>query len=67
VAAFSLKARLVEGRRLEIERSFRFGGDGTLFFPLSSYGAIKAFFDHVQRADNHAFTLKETAPQAPPQ
>jgi transglutaminase-like putative cysteine protease len=65
VASFSITARLVEGRRLEIERKLLFGGAGTLIFPVSSYSSIKAFFDHLHRADDHVFTLKDTAPLAP--
>jgi hypothetical protein len=43
-------------------RKFHFGGGGNTLFPVSSYPAVKAFFDAFHRADTHAVSLKQNTP-----
>jgi transglutaminase-like putative cysteine protease len=41
------------------QRDFFFGGRGNILFPSTSYVALKNLFDIVQKADDHAITLKQ--------
>jgi hypothetical protein len=62
VAAHSVTVQVVDGGRvLDYRRSFSFGGEGILTFPVTSYASLKAFFDRVQQADDHTLTLVAAA------
>jgi hypothetical protein len=42
------------------KRSFFFGGNESILFPVSTYDQIKRLFDEINKADNHMITLKQT-------
>ncbi len=42
------------------KRSFYFGGGGNIFFPVSSYPAVKHLFDVFHKGDTHTLTLKKS-------
>jgi hypothetical protein len=44
---------------LQYKRSFYFGGNGTVLFPVTSYGQLKQFFDILHKEDNHTIVLKQ--------
>lgn len=48
---------------LILERSFRFGGGGNIYFPRESYVQLKTYFDAVHEQDKHSIALKFTATQ----
>lgn len=60
-----------DGRTLTYNRKFFFGGGGKdigrLYYPASSYGQLKNYFDLLHKQDNHTITLKQetTATAAP--
>ena len=47
------KATLMYGR------SFYFGGDDAILFPVENYPLLKQLFDGIHKADNHMITLKQ--------
>ena len=51
-----------DGRTFIYKREFFFGGGEVLLFPVSSYPTLKAFFDRIDREDNHTITLKQAGP-----
>ncbi|HZT60953.1 MAG TPA: DUF3857 and transglutaminase domain-containing protein [Pyrinomonadaceae bacterium] len=56
-----------DGRTLIYERKFFFGQSGSqnlLIFPTNAYGNLKAYFDAVQKEDNHTILLKQAAATA---
>lgn len=59
-------------RTLIYKRNFFFGGGGKdlsrLFYPATSYGQLKSYFDLLHKQDNHTITLKQetTAATTPP-
>jgi hypothetical protein len=53
-----------EGNLVLYKRSFKFGLGGSLFFPVESYPQLKAFFDELNKRDNHTVTLKQGAATA---
>ena len=52
------------GRTLVYDRKFRFGGQGNILFPVSSYPGLKQLFEQLNRADQHTISLKLTAASA---
>ena len=40
-------------------RSFYFGGDDAILFPVENYALLKQLFDGIHKADNHMITLKQ--------
>jgi hypothetical protein len=50
-----------DGTLLIYKRNFFFGGDGTILFPVTSYGALKGYFDMLHKQDNHSIALKQAA------
>jgi hypothetical protein len=50
-----------DGTLLIYKRNFFFGGDGTVLFPVESYGPLKQYFDMLHKQDNHSLALKQTA------
>jgi hypothetical protein len=53
-----------DGRKLIYERKFLFGqtsGQNLLVFPTATYPNLKAYFDQVQKDDNHTILLKQAA------
>jgi uncharacterized protein DUF3857/transglutaminase superfamily protein len=50
-----------DGTLLIYKRNFFFGGDGTVLFPVESYGPLKGYFDMLHKQDNHSLALKQTA------
>jgi Domain of Unknown Function with PDB structure (DUF3857) len=51
-------------RTLIYKRSFTFGTQAVILFPTNTYGALKQYFDLVNKADNHTITLKQAAATA---
>jgi hypothetical protein len=64
VAAYTAKARIVDGNALDFERTFYFGGGGQLYYPATSYPVVKQFFDALHENDNHTLTLNAGASAA---
>lgn len=56
----SLQAN-TDGTLLIYKRNFFFGGDGTVLFPVDSYGPLKGYFDMLHKQDNHSIALKQAA------
>ena len=50
-----------DGKNLAYQRSFFFGGGGTIIFPVQSYNQLKGLFDELNKRDNHTITLKLAA------
>ena len=50
-----------DGSLLLYKRKFFFGGDGSIVFPVESYGPLKNYFDVMHKQDNHSIALKQTA------
>lgn len=44
---------------LGYRRTFFFGGEDILLFPVENYEQIKRLFDEINRADNHMITLRQ--------
>ena len=62
VCGQSIKMRVTtDGRTLIYDRSFFFGGHGTIFFPVQNYTSLKTLFDLFHQADDHTITLKQVA------
>jgi hypothetical protein len=40
-------------------RSFYFGGDDAILFPVENYPLLKQLFDGIHKADNHMITLRQ--------
>lgn len=54
-----------DGRTLVYKRKFYFGkANNTLRFPVSSYPALKTYFDEVSKHDAHTLALKQGATAA---
>ncbi len=53
-----------DGHTLIYDRTFFFGGRGTILFPVANYAPLKALFDQVHQADDHTITLKQIAATA---
>jgi Domain of Unknown Function with PDB structure (DUF3857)/Transglutaminase-like superfamily len=49
----------VDGSRLHYAREFRFGDDGAVLYPPSTYRGLKKFFDTIAERDGHTLTLKQ--------
>jgi transglutaminase-like putative cysteine protease len=50
-----------DGRVIHYRRAFSFGEKGNIVFPKGSYTQLKAFFDEINKRDNHTLTLKQGA------
>lgn len=50
-----------DNRHLIYKRSFFFGGGGMVLFPVSSYNQLRAFFDQLNKRDNHTVALKQAS------
>jgi hypothetical protein len=53
-----------DGHTMVYKRAFFFGGNGSIYFPVESYQALKQYFDAVHKSDNHTVTLKQAAATA---
>lgn len=53
-----------DGKTLIYDRSFFFGGGGSILFPARGYSALKQLFDLINQADDHTITLKQAATPA---
>jgi hypothetical protein len=53
-----------DGRTMVYTRNCFFGGGDYIMFPVTSYAALKTYFDAIHQADNHTVTLKQTAAAA---
>jgi hypothetical protein len=51
----------MEGGRLIFRRSFTFGENNSILFPVDQYERLKLYFDNVYRQDNRAVTIKSVA------
>ena len=54
-------ATTTDGSALIYKRSFFFGGNGSILYPVESYTAVKNYFDTVQKQDGHTIALKQAA------
>jgi hypothetical protein len=62
VGAYDVKLQSInDGQALRLQRSFFFGGGGSILFPAQSYASLKRVFDILHERDNHTITLKQTA------
>jgi Domain of Unknown Function with PDB structure (DUF3857)/Transglutaminase-like superfamily len=50
-----------DGKFLVYKRTFFFGGNGLLIYPVTSYGQLRGYFDMLYKQDNHTVSLKQTA------
>ncbi|HEX3560742.1 MAG TPA: DUF3857 domain-containing protein [Pyrinomonadaceae bacterium] len=67
ISKYEPKAMITkDGRTLIYERKFFFGKGGTqgLLFPTTIYASLKAYFDAVNKEDNHTIALKQGAQAA---
>lgn len=48
------------GHVLIYDRSFFFGGGGSILFPVSTYASMKQLFDVVSQGNEHTITLKQS-------
>lgn len=48
-----------DGKLMIYKRSFYFGGNQTILFPVSSYPLLKNFFDLMKERDAHSIALKQ--------
>lgn len=46
--------------QLIYNRTFFFGGDEMILFPVDTYAQVKRLFDEIHKADNHMITLKQS-------
>lgn len=49
-----------DGKMLIFKRTFFFGGNNAVLFPLETYPAIRNYFDQLHKQDNHNLALKQT-------
>ena len=49
-----------DGHVLIYDRSFFFGGGGSILFPVSTYASMKQLFDVVSQGNEHTITLKQS-------
>jgi Domain of Unknown Function with PDB structure (DUF3857) len=61
ISAQDIKISVVGGKTLKYDRSFFFGGGGSILFPAEGYEAVKKLFDVVRQANDHTITLKQNA------
>ncbi|HUQ32655.1 MAG TPA: DUF3857 domain-containing protein [Pyrinomonadaceae bacterium] len=66
ISRYDVKILATEDHKTLIyKRSFFFGGGGTgidrLLYPVTSYPALKNYFDMVHKQDSHTITLKQAA------
>ncbi|MEW6210524.1 MAG: hypothetical protein AB1631_19320 [Acidobacteriota bacterium] len=62
VGAYDVKLQSInDGQALRLQRSFFFGGGGSILFPAQSYASLKRVFDVLHERDNHTITLKQAA------
>ncbi len=50
-----------DGKMLVYKRTFFFGGNNSVLFPVETYPAIKGYFDQLHKQDNHSLALKQAA------
>jgi hypothetical protein len=48
-------------KTLVYKRSFFFGGNDNVLFPVTSYGQLKGYFEVLNKQDNHSVVLKQTS------
>jgi len=48
-----------DGRGIKYNRSFVFGGSGSIFFPTESYAQLRQVFDAIHQRDSHTLTLRQ--------
>lgn len=48
-----------EGKLVNYDRKFHFGGGGNVLFPSGAYQPLKSLFDAFHKADSHTITLKQ--------
>ncbi|HYX41819.1 MAG TPA: hypothetical protein VE821_08985, partial [Pyrinomonadaceae bacterium] len=53
-----------DNRTLVYRRSFFFGGQDTILFPVNSYEQLKQVFDELHKRDEHTITLKQAVATA---
>jgi hypothetical protein len=50
---------LPTNKTLVYKRTFFFGGNNVVLFPVTSYGQLKTYFDTLNKQDNHTVALKQ--------
>lgn len=50
-----------DGTLLVYKRSFYFGGNGSVLYPVEGYTQIKNYFDAMHKQDNHSIALRQAA------
>jgi len=61
ISDYKVIIQVKDGSLLIYKRNFFFGGDGTILFPVTSYGPLKSYFDLLHKEDNHSLALKQVA------
>jgi hypothetical protein len=60
VAGYEVKMAVTKDETTLIyNRTFFFGGNDSVLFPVQTYAQLKRVFDEVHKADNHIITLKQ--------
>jgi len=49
-----------DGHVLIYDRSFFFGGGGSILFPVTTYASMKQLFEVVSQGNEHTITLKQS-------
>ena len=52
-----------DGHVINYDRSFFFGGGGSILFPVGSYATLKRLFDVISQGNDHTITLKQSTSQ----
>ncbi|HEY0728352.1 MAG TPA: hypothetical protein VGD38_09805, partial [Pyrinomonadaceae bacterium] len=50
-----------DGKMLVYKRTFFFGGNNSVLFPVEAYPAMRGYFDQLHKQDNHNIALKQAA------
>jgi hypothetical protein len=62
IGALKITMRINDANNtLTYRRTFHFGGNGMILFPVTSYQPVKNLFDAFHKADSHTITLKQAA------
>ena len=59
ICKYEIKMGITTDKTMLIyDRSFFFGGNEAVLFPVENYKGLKQLFDEIHKADNHMITLK---------
>jgi hypothetical protein len=61
VGRYDVKVQVSKDNKLIYNRTFVFGENGSILFPIEAYPQLKKVFDMVHESDAHTIALKQTA------